>query len=44
MTIIEVTDLRKTFRSKQKEPGLAGSLRSLVSPQWRTVEAVKASR
>jgi ABC-2 type transport system ATP-binding protein len=41
MPIIEVRDLRKTFRSKQKEPGLAGSLRALVSPQWRTVEAVK---
>jgi len=41
MPIIEVTDLRKTFRSKQKEPGLAGSLRALVAPQWRTVEAVK---
>jgi len=41
MPIIEVADLRKTFRSKQKEPGLAGSLRALVSPQWRTVEAVK---
>src|SRR5438105_4099740 len=36
MTIIEVTDLRKTFRSKQKEPGLAGSLRSrlLNSDAW----------
>jgi ABC-2 type transport system ATP-binding protein len=41
MPIIEVRDLRKTFRSKQKEPGLAGSLRALVAPQWRTVEAVK---
>src|SRR5262245_9233988 len=41
MPTIEVSDLRKTFRSKQKEPGLAGSLRSLVSPNWRTVEAVK---
>src|SRR5438067_10220621 len=41
MPIIEVSGLRKTFRSKQKEPGLAGSLRALVAPQWRTVEAVK---
>jgi viologen exporter family transport system ATP-binding protein len=39
--IIEVTDLRKTFRSKLKEPGLSGSLRSIVSPKWRVVEAVK---
>lgn len=41
MAIIEVANLHKTFRSKVKEPGLGGSLRSLVSPQWRTVEAVK---
>ena len=41
MPIIEVTDLRKTFRTKQKEPGVAGSLRAIVSPQWRVVEAVK---
>jgi ABC-2 type transport system ATP-binding protein len=41
MPIIEMTGLRKVFRSKQKEPGLTGSLRSLVSPQWRTIEAVK---
>jgi ABC-2 type transport system ATP-binding protein len=41
MPIIEVADLRKSFRSKQKDPGLAGSLRALVSPHWRLVEAVK---
>jgi ABC-2 type transport system ATP-binding protein len=41
MPIIEVGNLHKTFRSKVKEPGLGGSLRSLVSPTWRTVEAVK---
>ena len=41
MPVIEVDDLRKTFRSKQKEPGLAGSFRSLLSPNWRVVEAVK---
>ena len=41
MAIIEVSDLCKTFRTKQKEPGLAGSLHALVAPQWRTVEAVK---
>jgi ABC-2 type transport system ATP-binding protein len=41
MPIIKVGNLHKTFRSKVKEPGLGGSLRSLVSPTWRTVEAVK---
>jgi ABC-2 type transport system ATP-binding protein len=38
--IISATDLRKTFRGKIKEPGLAGSLRALASPRWRVVEAV----
>jgi len=42
MPIIEVAGLNKTFRSKVKEPGLRGSLRSIVSPTWRTVEAVKS--
>jgi ABC-2 type transport system ATP-binding protein len=41
MPIISATELRKTFRSKIKEPGLAGSLRAVVSPRWRIVEAVK---
>src|SRR5437660_8446158 len=38
--IIEVTDLRKTFRAKQKQAGLRGSLRSLVRPEFREIEAV----
>jgi ABC-2 type transport system ATP-binding protein len=38
--IIEVRDLRKTFRAKQKQAGLRGSLRSLVRPEFREVEAV----
>lgn len=41
MPIIEVRDLRKTFRSKLKDPGLSGSVRAVLSPQWRIVEAVK---
>jgi ABC-2 type transport system ATP-binding protein len=41
MSIIEVRDLKKTFRAKQKEPGLMGSLRSLTRPNWRIVEAVR---
>lgn len=41
MAIIAVSELAKVFRSKQKAPGLAGSLQSLWRPQYRTVEAVR---
>ena len=41
MAIIEVSDLRKTFRSKRKAPGLSGSLRALVAPTYQVVEAVR---
>src|SRR6266480_2415395 len=41
MSIIEVVALAKTFKIRERAAGLSGSLRSLVSPQWRTVEAVK---
>ncbi|MDP4197998.1 MAG: ATP-binding cassette domain-containing protein [Bacteroidota bacterium] len=38
--IIEVCELRKIFRAKQKQAGLRGSLRSLVHPEFREIEAV----
>ncbi len=41
MAIIEVTDLGKTFRSKRKDPGLRGSLKALVQPEYRVSEAVR---
>jgi len=41
MPAIQVTDLRKTFQTKRKAAGLRGSLRSLVRPDYRTVEAVR---
>ncbi len=41
MSIIEVTGLAKTFRSRERAPGLAQSLRSLVAPRYREREAVK---
>ncbi|MDQ2807336.1 MAG: ATP-binding cassette domain-containing protein [Chloroflexota bacterium] len=41
MAIIEVTELGKTFRSKRKDPGLRGSLKALVQPEYRVSEAVK---
>ena len=40
MTIIEVTDLKKTFRVKIKEKGLKGSIKSIVKPKIETVSAV----
>ena len=39
--MIEVTDLTKTFVTTEKQPGLRGSLRSLVRPERREVQAVK---
>jgi len=41
MPIITVRDLRKTFQTKRKQPGLVGSLRAIVKPDLQTVEAVK---
>src|SRR5437763_4509360 len=41
MPIIEVESLAKTFRTRERAAGLAGSLRSFVAPQYREREAVK---
>ncbi len=41
MPIIEVVDLQKTFKSREREAGLAGSLRSFIAPRYREREAVK---
>ncbi|MCX7919077.1 MAG: ABC transporter ATP-binding protein [bacterium] len=41
MAIIEVNQLYKTFRVHKKEPGLWNSLKSLVSRNYQTIEAVK---
>jgi len=38
--IIEVRDLRKRFRAKQKQAGLRGSFAALVRPEFREIEAV----
>lgn len=40
MSAISVTDLRKSFMTRQKAPGLRGSLRALFRPEQREVEAV----
>ena len=41
MPAIQVSNLIKTFRTKHKAAGLGASLRSLVKPQYTTVEAVR---
>jgi ABC-2 type transport system ATP-binding protein len=41
MAIIEVNGLTKTFRTRERAAGLAGSLRSFVAPRYREREAVK---
>lgn len=40
MNTIEVENLRKTFRTKQKQPGVGGSLRALWSPNYTITTAV----
>ena len=41
MGIIEVKNLSKTFKVKLKEKGLKGSLKSIIKPQYKTIDAVK---
>jgi ABC-2 type transport system ATP-binding protein len=41
MSIIEVTGLAKTFKSRERASGFAASLRSFVAPRYREREAVK---
>jgi ABC-2 type transport system ATP-binding protein len=41
MNAISVSNLQKTFQSKRKAAGLAGSFRSLFKPEYTTVEAVR---
>jgi ABC-2 type transport system ATP-binding protein len=41
MPIIEVAGLEKTFKTREREAGLAGSLHSFVAPRYRERKAVK---
>jgi ABC-2 type transport system ATP-binding protein len=41
MPAVTMRDLRKTFQTKRKQPGLLGSLKAVVKPEFQTVEAVK---
>lgn len=40
MKVIEVTDLSKTFRIKQKEKGMKGSLKAIFHPRLEEIRAV----
>ena len=41
MAVITVKNLSKSFKVKEKEKGLKGSLKSLVKPKYKIVKAVK---
>ena len=41
MAVIEVKNLKKNFKVKLKEKGLKGSLKAMVKPNYKEVEAVK---
>ncbi|GCE06740.1 ABC transporter ATP-binding protein [Dictyobacter aurantiacus] len=41
MSIVEVSHLAKTFRSRERASGLAESVRSFVRPRYRSREAVR---
>lgn len=40
MSIIEVKNLNKKFKIKEKEKGIRGSIKSIIKPEYRTVSAV----
>lgn len=42
MTSIRVNNLIKTFQTKRKAAGLAGSFRSLLKPEYSSIEAVRS--
>ncbi len=41
MKAIEVKDLTKSFKVKQKEKGLKGSIKSIFKPRYKMIEAVR---
>ena len=41
MPAIEICNLCKSFSTKYKEPGLMGSLKAVIAPQYKSIEAVK---
>lgn len=40
MSIIEVNNLNKKFKIKEKEKGIKGSIKSIIKPRYKIVEAV----
>lgn len=40
MTVIEVNELSKKFRIKEKEKGLKGSFKSIIKPKYKEIKAV----
>ncbi|ARC83806.1 ABC transporter family protein [Clostridium argentinense CDC 2741] len=41
MTVISVNNLCKSFKIKTKEPGFKGSIKSIISPRYKEIEAVR---
>jgi len=41
LTVIQVQQLTKTFVTREKQPGLRGSMRALFRPVRRETQAVK---
>ena len=41
MKVIEVKGLTKTFKVKQKEKGLKGSIKAIIKPKYKEVKAVR---
>lgn len=41
MAVIEVKNISKTFKVKLKEKGLKGSLKSIIKPKYKKIQAVK---
>ena len=40
MKVIEVNKLKKNFKIKEKEKGIKGSIKSIVKPKYKTINAV----
>lgn len=41
MNIIEVKNLNKEFKIKEKEKGIKGSIKSIIKPKYKTINAVE---
>lgn len=41
MTVINVEHLNKTFKVKEKTKGLIGSIKTIIKPKFKEIQAVK---